>query len=150
MVRKILTLLLLLLATILAASVLSAGTRSCTSGMVTLGICRATTDVAYCLPISTLDPDGAGAQQAPSALVADAFATMYNWQTPTACTSDMVTAGVCSAGQLGTPVPITKAQFGDLQVRAFVMRTVRQYLKNQQVLAAQTAADAAGDPDIGQ
>lgn len=127
-----------------------AGTRSCTSGMVTLGICRATSDVAYCLPISTLDPDGAGAQQAPSTLVADAFASTYNWQTPAACTSDMVTAGICTNPQLGTLVPITKAQFGDLQVRAFVMRTIRQYLKNQQVLAAQAAADQASDPDIGQ
>jgi hypothetical protein len=127
-----------------------AGTRNCTSGMVTLGICRATSDVAYCLPISTLDPDGAGAQQSPSSLVADAFASTYNWQTPTACVQEMVTAGICNAGQLGTLVPITKAQFGDLQVRAFVMRTVRQYLRNQQVLAAQAAADQASDPDIGQ
>lgn len=133
----------------LCALAAEAGTRSCTSSMVSLGICRTTTDVAYCLAIGTVDPDGAGAQLAPSALVADAFASLNNWQSPSACTSEMVVAGVCSAGQIGALVPITKAQFADLQIRAYVMGTVRRYRKQQQVTAAQAAADAASDPDIG-
>lgn len=127
----------------------SAGTRSCTAGMLTLNICRATSDVVYCLPISTVDPDAGGSLQAPSALVADAFASIGNWQSPAACTAQMVSASICSQGQLGSLVPITKVQFADLQVRAFVMSTVRRYLAQQQLNAAQAAADSAADPDIG-
>lgn len=128
----------------------SAGTRSCTTSRVTLNICRSTSDVAYCLAIGTADPDGAGPLQAPSALVADAFASLGNWQSPAPCTAEMVAASICSSGQIGTSVAITKAQFADLQVRGFVMGTVRRYLKQQQIAAAQAAADAAADPDLGQ
>jgi len=117
--------------------------------MVTLGICRSTADVAYCLAIGTVDPDGAGPQLAPAALVSEAFASTNNYQSPTACTSDMVLAGICTPGQLGTLVAITKAQFADLQVRAYVMSTVRRYLKAQGVASAVVTADAAADPDIG-
>lgn len=39
---------------LLTAGALLAGTRSCTTSMVTLNICRSTNDVAYCLPISTV------------------------------------------------------------------------------------------------
>lgn len=134
---------------VLASVAAFAGTRSCTTSMVTLNICRSTSDVAYCLAIGTVDPDGAGPQQAPSALVADAFASLGNWQSPAPCTAEMVTAGICSAGQIGTSVAITKAQFADLQVRGYVMGIVRRYLKQQQVVAAQAAADAAADPDMG-
>lgn len=142
---------IIILTTLMVAfpSSLSAGTRSCTSGMVTLNICRSTSDVAYTLAIGTVDPDGAGPQVAPSTLIPDAFASLYNWQSPAACTQDMVTAGICASSQLGVLVPITKAQFADLQVRAFIVSTIRRYLKQQQVTAAQVAADAAADPDLG-
>lgn len=149
--RRTLTIFLLVLTVLVAfAAPSSAGTRSCTSAMVSpLNICRTTTDVAYCLAIGTVDPDAGGPLQAPSALVADAFATLDNWQTPAACTAEMVTAGICTSGQVGTLVPITKAQFADLRVRAFIMGKIRTYLKQQQITAAAAAADAAADPDIG-
>lgn len=127
-----------------------AGTRSCTTAMVNLNICRTTADVAYCLAIGTADPDGAGPLQAPSTLVADAFASLGNWQSPAPCTAEIVAAGICSSGQIGTSVAITKAQFADLQIRDYVMTTVRRYLKQQKMAAAQAAADAAVDPDFGQ
>ena len=135
---------------VFSATFLHAGTRSCTAGMVTLNICRSTSDVAYTLSIGTADPDGAGPQLAPSVLVGDAFASLYNWQTPSACTPEMVSVGICTSGQIGTLVAITKAQFADLRIRAFIVETVRRYQKQQQVTAAQVAADAASDPDIGQ
>lgn len=144
--RALLTLAILALLMPVAAV---AGTRSCTSQMVTLNICRSTSDVAYCLPIGTADPDGAGPLLAPSATLADAFAALYNWQTPAACTADMVSAGICTTPQIGSLVAITKAQFADLQVRAFVRDVMRRYLKQKGVDAAAAAADAAADPDIG-
>jgi hypothetical protein len=128
----------------------SAGTRSCTNAFVTAGLCRSTADVVYTLPISTTDPDGAGALQAPSALVADAFASLGNWQSPTACTTEMVQAAICSAGQIGAQVAITKAQFVDLSIRAYVLATVRRYRLNQAVAAAQATATSTSDPDVGQ
>jgi hypothetical protein len=140
---------LLAFAFIIAAAPLSAGTRSCTSSMVSLNICRTTSDVAYCLPIGTTDPDGAGPRLAPSTLLADAFAWAGNWQTPAACSPEMVDAGVCTVGQLGTLVPITKAQFADLQVRAFVMQTLDRYKDHQKHAAAQAEADAEPAPDVG-
>jgi len=118
--------------------------------MVTLGICRATSDVAICVAASTIDPDNTGPILAPSALVVEAFALLENWQSPTPCTSEMVGSAICTAGQIGTLVPITKAQFVDMRVRQFILQKVRLYLKQQQVTAAQVAADAAADPDIGQ
>lgn len=126
-----------------------AGTRSCTSGMVTLNICRTTTDVAYCLPFGTVDPDGSGPLVAPSQLVLDAFATTGNYQSPAACTGEMVTAGICTSGQLGTQVAITKVQFTDLQIRAYVLSVVRRYRVQQAVAAAQTSVEAVADPDVG-
>lgn len=134
----------------LAHAPASAGTRSCTSGMVTLNICRSTTDVAYCLAIGTVDPDAAGPLLAPSATIADAFAALYGWQTPAPCTQDMVAAGICSSGQIGVAVPVTKAQFADLQVRGFIRDTVRRYLRQQAIAAAAASSDAIADPDLGQ
>lgn len=127
-----------------------AGTRSCTSSMVSLNICRTTSDVAYCLAIGTVDPDAGGPLLPPSTTLADAFATIYNWQTPAPCNADMIAAGICSAGQTGTLVPITKAQFADLQVRAYVREVMRRYLRQKAIEAAAISADAQADPDIGQ
>lgn len=123
-----------------------AGTRSCTSSMVSLNICRSTTDVAYCLAIGTVDPDATGPLLPPSTTVVNAFASLYGWQSPAICTQDMVAAGICTSGQLGTAVSVTKAQFADLQVRSFVRDTVRRYLRQQ----ANAATDAQADPDFGQ
>lgn len=127
-----------------------AGTRACTNAFVTASLCRATSDVLYSLPISTVDPDGAGALQAPSALIADAFAALGNWQSPTPCTSSMVGAGICTSLQLGQSVAVTKAQFVDLQVRQFVLETVRRYRVQQAAAAASSAAGSTSDPDVGQ
>lgn len=127
-----------------------AGTRACNAAMVTAGICRATSDVAVCVAVSTIDPDTTGPLLAPSVLVLDAFTTLGNYQSPTPCSAEMVGSNICTAGQIGTLVLITRAQFVDMQVRQFVLSTVRRYLKQQQVAAAQVSADAASDPDIGQ
>lgn len=141
---------LFILAVLILISVpLSAGTRSCTTSMVTLNICRSTSDVAYCLPISTVDPDAGGPKLPPSQLIADAFAAAYNWQTPAPCDTLMIDAGICTPGQAGQLVPITKAQFADIQVRNFVLQTVRAYDRQQKVAAAQSAADAEPNPDVG-
>lgn len=134
----------------LVTGVLSAGTRSCTTAMVNLNICRSTADVAYCLSIGTVDPDGAGPLLPPSTLVAEAFAALNNYQSPTACTAGMVSANICTAPQLGTQVSISKAQFADLQVRAFVLDTIKRHLKQLAISAAGASADAAADPDLGQ
>lgn len=139
----------LLLAVVFAAPATS-GTRSCTSSMVSLNICRSTADVAYCLAIGTVDPDAGGPLLPPSTTLADAFATIYNWQTPSPCTADMVAAGICNAGQIGTSVPITKAQFADLQVRNYVKEVMRRYLRQKAIEAAAVSAEAQADPDIGQ
>lgn len=133
----------------LVPSFVLAGTRSCTSSMVTLNICRSTADVAYCLAIGTADPDGSGPLLPPSTTIADAFAALYNYQSPAVCTQDMVAAGICTAPQIGTLVSITKAQFADLQVRSFVRDTVRRYLKQQALAATAASSDAQADPDIG-
>lgn len=142
---------LILVALLGGAGSLSAGTRSCTSAMVSpLGICRTTTDLAYCLAIGTVDPDAAGPLQAPHLLLSDAFAGVYNWQSPAACSVEMVAAGICTGGQIGALVAISKAQFADLQVRAFVLSVLRRYRRQQQIATAASAADAEADPDLGQ
>lgn len=127
-----------------------AGTRSCTSSMVSLNICRSTSDVAYCLAIGTTDPDAGGPLLPPSTTIADAFASLYGWQNPAICTQDTVAAGICNSGQLGTSVSVTKAQFADLQVRSFIRDTVRRYLRQQARAAADASSDAQADPDLGQ
>lgn len=127
-----------------------AGTRSCTSSMVSpLNICPSTSYVAYCLPISTVDPDAAGPREAPTTLVVNAFAALGNWQSPTSCTADMMAAAICTSGQLGQLVPITKAQFADLQVRAYVIQTVTRYIHLVKQAEAEAAANAEPTPDIG-
>ena len=140
---------LVVVGVIIISSPLYAGTRSCTTSMVTLNICRSTADVAYCLAIGTVDPDASGPLLPPSTTIADAFALLYNYQSTAACTQDMVAAGICTSGQLGTSVAVTKAQFADLQVRMFIKNTMRRYLKQQSIDAAAIAADAQADPDIG-
>jgi hypothetical protein len=139
----------LILVFVLLATPVSAGTKVCTTGMVTLGLCRSTANVAICLDVSTVDPDTTGPLLAPSVLVLDAFTVLENWQSPAPCSSEMVGSGICTVGQVGALVPITRVQFTDMKIRQFVLRKVRQYLKQQQITAAQVAADAASDPDIG-
>ena len=134
---------------LLAASPVLGGTRSCTAGMVTLGICRTTADVAYCLPIGTVDPDGAGPLAAPSQLILDAFATVGNYQSPSACTAEMVTAGICTGPQVGTLVTVTKAQFADLMVRRYILEVIKRYRTKLNLDAAQASSDAEAAPDIG-
>lgn len=133
----------------LVPTALMAGTRSCTTSMVTLNICRSTSDVAYCLAIGTVDPDAGGPLLPPSTTIADAFAALYNYQSPSVCTQDMVAAGVCTAPQIGTSVTVTKAQFADMQVRLFIKGVILRYRKQQSIDAASVAADAQPDPDIG-
>lgn len=135
---------------VVVPSVSIAGTRSCTSSMVSLNICRSTSDVAYCLAIGTVDPDAGGPLLPPSTTIADAFATLYNYQSPSPCTQDMVSAGICTAPQIGTLVSVTKAQFADLQVRSFVLGVMKRYWKQKNIEAAAASADATSDPDIGQ
>lgn len=132
-----------------AAPPVIAGTRSCTASMVSLNICRATTDVAYCLPISTIDPDNGGPKLAPTQLVQDAFASLHGWASPTSCIQEMVDIGVCSAGQLGTSVGITKAQFADMIVRRFVLAQIKQYRQQQEVAASLSIVAAEAAPNIG-
>lgn len=126
-----------------------AGTRTCNAAMVTAGICRTTSDVAVCVSVGTVDPDAAGPLLAPSVLVLDAFTFFDNYQTPAPCSPEMVGSGICTSGQIGTLVPVTRVQFTDMKIRQFVLLTVRRYLKQQQVTAAQVSADTATDPDIG-
>lgn len=128
----------------------SAGTRSCTSSMVSLNICRSTSDVAYCLAIGTTDPDAGGPLLPPSTEILDAFASQYGWVSPTACTQEMVSAGICNSGQLGTSVAVTKAQFADMQVRFFVRDVVRRHRRTQAINSAAAAVEAQTDPDLGQ
>lgn len=135
---------------LLSSTSLYAGTRSCTTAMVNLNICRSTSDVAYCLAIGTADPDAGGPLLPPSTTLAEAFASIYNYQSPAACTQDMVNAGICTSGQLGTLVSISKAQFADLQVRSFVREVMRRYLRKQAIDAAAATADSTADPDMGQ
>jgi len=127
-----------------------AGTRPCTTALVTAGICRATSDVVYTLSISTTDPDGAGPLPTPSALIQDAFTSVLNYMTPVNCTADMVGTGICTSLQLGQSVSITKPQFVDLQVRSYVLAIVRRYRVQLNVAAAQVSAESTPDPDLGQ
>jgi hypothetical protein len=131
---------LLALALVLVAAPALAGTRTCTTALVTAGICRSTTDVLYTLSISA-----AAAPQVQAAIVG-----LYGYQTPAPCTPDFVAVGVCSSGQLGTSVAITKAQFVDVTIRSWLLRSVviRWNLQVAQDAATATAL-AAADPDIG-
>jgi hypothetical protein len=145
MMKKILFSLVL----VLSSKASWAGTRNCNAALVTAGLCRSTADVIYVLPISTADPDGAGPQVSPSALVVAAFTTLYGYSSPLTCTSDMVGAGLCSSGQIATQVTVTQAQFVDFQIRLMLLQVVRQYRLQQGIAAAQATAAATSDPDIG-
>jgi hypothetical protein len=127
----------------------AAGTRSCTNSMVTAGICPATSWVAYCISIDTADPDGAGPLLAPTALVQAAFANVYGWTATMTCTADMVAAGTCSAGALGTVVSVTQPQFVDFKIRTYILGTVRRFNAVQAMAAAEAAATAQADPNLG-
>lgn len=145
-----LTITVLLILTLIVFTLPSyAGTRACNSTMVTANICRSLNDVVYTLAISTVDPDTTGPRFAPSQLVLESFSTLFNWQSPTSCTTDMVGAGICNSGQLGTLVAITKTQFADLQIRLYIMQTIakyQSYIKHQE---AQAVVDAEPIPDVG-
>ena len=133
-------LLLYFLSVLAGSAPASAGTRPCTTALVTAGICRSTTDILYTLSISS-----AAAPQ-----VQAAISGLYGYQTPTPCTTDMVAVGVCTVGQLGAPVAITRAQFVDVTIRSWLLRSVviRWNLQVAQD-AATASALAAADPDIG-
>lgn len=124
-------------------------TRSCTTAMVTLNICRSTSDVALCLPVSTVDPDGAGARLAPSVLAQDAFAALYGWTANMTCTAEMVSAAICTAPQLGTAVAVTKAQFTDMIVKRWVLAQLKAYRQQQEQTTATATVEAEAVPDIG-
>src|SRR3954462_3273599 len=95
----------LLAALFILAAPAFAGTRACTTALVTAGICRSTNDILYTLSISS-----SAAPQVQAAIVG-----LFGYQTPAPCTPDMVSVGVCSSGQIGTSVAITKGQFVDVQ-----------------------------------
>lgn len=126
-----------------------AGTRSCTSSMVTLGICRSTADVAMCIPLSTADPDNGGPRLAPSLLATNAVAANNGWAATMPCTAEMVTATICTAPQLGTAVAVTKAQFADMILRRWVLAQITRYRESQERATAQTMVDTEPVPDIG-
>jgi len=131
---------LLLVGILVLSTPVTAGTRACTTALVTAGICRSTSDILYTLSIS--------AAAAPQ--VQAAISGLYGYQTPTPCTTDMVAVGVCTVGQLGAPVAITRAQFVDVTIRSWLLRSVviRWNLQLAQD-AATASALAAADPDIG-
>lgn len=142
---------------LLGAIPASAGTRTCNATLVAQNTCRVTTgEVLYFLPISTVDPDSAGPLLAPSALIVDAFAAQANWTGTAICTNgsgsgpNMVAAGICTQGQVGALVPITKAQNSDLQIREYILSVVRWYRVREAVAAAEAAAKATAAPDVGQ
>lgn len=128
----------------------AANTRTCTSTMVsTLSLCRATTDVLFSLPISTVDPDNGGPRQAPSVILPDAIADNFGWSANMTCTQEMVDAAICTAPQIGTPVAVTKARFADMIFRRWVLEQVKQYRRRQEQATAQTTVDAEPAPDVG-
>ena len=137
MLKRIATLLALLLLA-LGALPSGAATRVCTAGLVTAGVCRVATNrlISYDLPVA-----------AATELV-DAIADAHGYETPTPCTQRLVSAGVCSPPQLGTQVPITKAQFADVVIRQLLLAEVRRYRDQQAVAPALATSRATVDPDI--
>jgi hypothetical protein len=131
---------LLILISLAVAAPLAAGTRACTTALVTAGICRSTSDVLYSLSISAV-----AAPQVQAAIVG-----LYGYQSPAPCTPDFVAVGICTAGQLGSSVAVTKGQFVDATIRSWLLRSVviRWNLQVAQD-AATASALAAADPDIG-
>jgi len=123
--------------------------RGCTSSMVTLGICRATTDAAVCTPVSTIDPDNGGPRLAPSVIALDAIAALYGWSASMTCTQEMVAVGICSSGQLNTSVAVTKTQFAEMVHRRWFIEQIRAYRGLQERATADAAVTAEPAPDIG-
>lgn len=130
---------LLLLCLALPASA-SAGTVNCNSTMVSGGLCRSTGNklVGYDMPAAVASD------------LADALASLKGYASPTTCTSQLVTAGVCTSGQIGSMVPITKAQFADFMLRRILISIIREYKDQQAADAARATTQAAADPDVGQ
>lgn len=139
-----------ILLAIAVAAPASAITRSCTAGMVTLGLCRSTGDAVSCVSANTADPDAAGPRLAPSVLILDAFANLDNWQPTAACEASMVPVGICTTPQIGTFVPVTRVQFLDWRLRLFFLDKIATY--QARLRDAAKAAEGAAEPlpDIGQ
>lgn len=139
----------LLLLAFVATMPARAITRGCTSAMVSLGLCRTTSDAVMCIAVSTVDPDNGGPRLAPSVIALDAIAGIYDYRTPTSCTQEMVNASICSAGQLGTSVAVTKAQFADMIHRRWVLEQIKQYRRLQERTAADVTVETEPAPDVG-
>lgn len=107
----------LAVALFLAASAASAGVKNCNNTLVTQGICGDNTQDVIYLRL-------AGASRAE---VVTALAKKVGWSANTECTQALVTAGACSAGQIGQQVhnPETKAQAASRYLRELVREVVR-------------------------
>jgi hypothetical protein len=81
--------------------------------------------------------------------------TVYGWTAivNVECTQALVNAGTCTAEQLGTIIsitnPETKAQFIDRVLRRGFMDFLRDTRMRAALKNAADAANAAGDPDVG-
>jgi hypothetical protein len=129
----------LLLALIgLAPGTAVAGTRACTSQLVTAGLCRVTTN-----RLMSWDAPPAIATE-----LADAIAAQEGWSASMTCSSAFVSAGICSAGQVGTAVAVTKAQFADYVLRREIQQRIRRYREQSAFTSALVTAGAATEPDI--
>lgn len=134
---------------LLAAGPASAISRGCTSAMVTLGLCRTTSDAVMCLAVSTVDPDNGGPKLAPSLLASTAISDNNGWTANMTCTQEMVSVAICNSGQLGLPVPVTRVQFSDMMVRRWVLNQIAVYRSRQEHAAAQVTVDIETPPDVG-
>ena len=132
------------LVALLSAPVL-AGSKACTAGMVTSGICRTQQERVIYLSIHQDHLND----------VVDALAAEAGWEATVACTQALVDLGGCTSGQIGEQVanPITKVQAADLQFRTRLINLVRSY-KAETVHANAEATRQSGlsgitDPNIG-
>jgi hypothetical protein len=65
------------------------------------------------------------------------------------CNAEMVTATICTSGQLGTAVTVTKAQFADMIVRRWVTEAIKRYRQQQEQATAAATVAAEPEPDVG-
>ena len=138
-------LLLTVLAGALVATAASAGSKACTAGMVSAGVCRTTAERVIYLSV----------HQDHVQDVVDALADEAGWVSQVTCTQALVDLGQCLVGQLGQLVanPITKVQAADAQFRFRLINLVRSY-KAESVHATaeqtrQSGLAAIVDPNVG-
>lgn len=115
--RKVKVGILVTLALFLSASVADAGVKGCNNTLVTQGVCGDNTQDVIYLRI-------AGTSRAE---VVTALAKKAGWSANVDCTQALVTAGACSAGQIGqqVPNPETKPQAASRYLRELVREAVR-------------------------